>query len=132
MTTWALFWVRLSPVLLLALAAVAYIHDVQGNSGFAWRNTVPPLLVVLLAAVTLRRGGNRWTGAGWRWPLGTAGFAIPALGLTLYLHYGYAIDLDGMVSQSEYPEALFRYLPFYTGFAGAIGFAIGWIVGRNV
>jgi hypothetical protein len=30
------------------------------------------------------------------------------------------------------PFALFRYLPIYTIFAGATGFAIGWIVGRNI
>ena len=28
-------------------------------------------------------------------------------------------------------EELFRFLPIYTLFAGAIGFAIGWIVGRK-
>jgi hypothetical protein len=27
---------------------------------------------------------------------------------------------------------LFRYLPIYTIFAGSIGFAIGWIAGRNI
>jgi len=43
-----------------------------------------------------------------------------------------AVDLNGMVSESVYPRELFRYLPEYTTGAGAIGFAIGWIVGRNV
>jgi hypothetical protein len=65
-------------------------------------------------------------------PLGTLGFAIPVLGLSLYLHYAYSVDLDGMFSGSEHPQALFRFLPLYTVVAGAIGFAIGWIVGRNV
>ena len=60
------------------------------------------------------------------------GFAIPAIGLSIYLHYGYSIDLHGMFSESVYPEELFRYLPVYTMFAGMIGFAIGWIAGRNV
>jgi hypothetical protein len=30
------------------------------------------------------------------------------------------------------PRNLFRYLPIYTAFAGGIGFAIGWLAGRNV
>ena len=50
----------------------------------------------------------------------------------MYLHYGYSVDLDGMVSESVFPQELFRYLPLYTSIAGAIGFAIGWIVGKNV
>ena len=65
------------------------------------------------------------------WPLGLIGFAIPALGLSLYLHYGYATDLNGMYSEAVYPKELFRYLPIYTVVAGGIGFAIGWIIGRN-
>jgi hypothetical protein len=42
------------------------------------------------------------------------------------------VDLHGMVSESVFPEELFRYLPWYAGFAGVIGFAIGWIAGKNV
>jgi hypothetical protein len=37
-----------------------------------------------------------------------------------------------MYSESVYPQELFRYLPLYTLVAGGIGFAIGWIAGRNV
>ena len=90
------------------------------------------LAVIGLSIITLRKGDGHWTGAGWRWLLGTAGFALPAIGLSLYLHYGYEIDLNCMYSESVYPQEVFRYLPFYTTFAGAIGFAIGWIAGRNV
>jgi hypothetical protein len=57
---------------------------------------------------------------------------LPATGLSLYLHYAYAVDRDGMASQAVDPVALFRYLPMYTIVAGAIGFAIGWIAGRNI
>lgn len=128
----AVFFVRLLPVACLVLAALAYIFHIEGDDAYAWRNTIPVLGVLLLAAVALRRGGGHWAGAGWRWPLGTLGYAIPALGLTLYLHYGYAHDLNGMYSEAVYPEELFRFLPLYTSVAGAIGFAIGWIVGRNV
>jgi len=124
--------VRLLPVLMLAAAAVAYIAHVEGGDAYVARNALPMLLTVALAARTLVKGGGRWTGAGWQWLLGTLGFAIPAVGLSLYLHWGYAVDLDGMYSESVYPTAVFRYLPAYTVVAGGIGFAIGWIAGRNV
>lgn len=123
---------RLLPVLFATAAAIVYISDIQGSDAYALRNTLPMLLVVLLAGITLYKGSGRWSGAGWRWPLGTIGFAVPALGLSLYLHYGYAADLDGMYSESAYPREVFRFLPVYTLVAGGIGFAIGWIAGRNV
>ena len=123
--------IRLSPVIFVAIAAVAYMADVQGQGAYVLRNAIPVSIVVVLAAMTLRQGGGTWTGSGWRWPLGTLGFAVPALGLSLYLHYGYSVDLDGMYSESVYPREVFRYLPIYTSFAGGIGFAIGWIAGRN-
>jgi len=124
--------VRLSPVFFVATAAIAYIYHVEGMQSYALRNTIPVLAVVLLASVSLWRGAGHWTGRGWSWPLGTFGFAIPALGLSMYLHYGYATDLNGMYSDAIYPSELFRFLPLYTSFAGGIGFAIGWIVGREV
>lgn len=127
----ALLFVRLLPVLLVTLAAIAYAAWVEGPGGYAIRNAVPMLLVLLLSVVVLVRGEGRWTGRGAQWPLGVIGFAIPALGLSMYLHYGYAIDLNGMYSDAVFPQELFRYLPIYTVVAGGIGFAIGWIVGRN-
>ena len=116
---------------LITAAAIAYVFHIEGADAYRWRNAIPMLLVAALAAATLIRGGGRWAGNP-RWLLGTAGFAIPALGLSLYLHYGYATDLNGMYSDAVYPEELFRFLPMYTVVAGAIGFAIGWIVGRNL
>lgn len=123
---------RLLPVILLTAAAMAYVVSVEGPGPLAAANTVPMLLVIALAAVTLRRGRGTWNGGGWRWPLGTLGFAIPALGLSLYLHHAWSVDLDGLASEARDPRNLFRYLPIYTTFAGGIGFAIGWIAGRNV
>ena len=123
---------RLLPVVLVAAAAMVYVGYVEGGDAYAIRNILPMLILLLLAAVTLYRGGGSWTGAGWGWPLGTVGFAIPALGLSLYLHYGYAAGLEGIFADALYPQELFRFLPAYTLFAGAIGFAIGWIAGRNV
>lgn len=124
--------VRLLPVLFVVVAAMAYVFHVEGDHPYAVRNILPMVVVLVLALIALIRGNGQWTGSGWRLPLGTLGFAIPAVGLSLYLHYGYAIDLHGMYSESVYPRELFRYLPLYTSFAGTIGFAIGWIVGRNV
>ena len=128
----SLIAVRLLPVLFVVAAANAYVLHVEGGGAYAIRNTLPILAVLVLAILTLRNGNGHWTGSGWRWPLGTLGFALPTLGLSLYLHYGFSIDLHGMYSESVYPRELFRYLPLYTSFAGCIGFAIGWIAGRNV
>lgn len=124
--------VRLIPVACVIAATVIYVYHVQGFTRYALLNCVPMLLALVLAYLTLRRGRGRWQGAGWRWPLATLGYALPAVGLSLYLHYGYSVDRDGMASEAVDPLALFRFLPIYTMFAGAIGFAIGWIVGRNV
>lgn len=123
--------VRLLPVVFLVAAAIAYVLHVEGDNAYAFRNTLPMLAVVVLGLVTLYRGRGRWTGSGWCWLLGTLGFAIPAMGLSIYLHYGYANDLNGMYSEAIFPRELFRYLPAYTFFAGGTGFAIGWIIGRN-
>lgn len=123
---------RLLPVILLTAAAMGWVLYVEGPTPVAVVNTLPMLIVIALAATTLARGGGRWTGAGWKWPLGTVGFAIPAIGLSLYLHYAWYLDLDGLASEAQDPANLFRWLPAYTIFAGAIGFAIGWIAGRNV
>ncbi len=96
------------------------------------RNFVPLVIMLLFALITLLRGQGSWTGAGWRLPLGTLGFSLPAVGLSLYLHYAYSVNLDGMFDATEGPSQLFRFLPYYTTVAGGIGFAIGWIVGRNL
>ena len=122
--------VRLLPVILLVLAAAAWFNDVQEGGRYVMRNLVPPFTVVVLAALTLARGGGRWSGAGWRLPLGTIGFAVPAIGLSTYLHSAYSITLDGLIDGGS--GQVFRYLPYYTFFAGLIGFAIGWIIGRSV
>ena len=127
----ALTLVRLAPPVLVTLAAAAWFRDVQAGGPYVLRNVMPMLLMLVLASITLWRGGGRWTGAGWSWPLGTAGFAIPALGLAVYLHYAYAVNLDDMFTGSRRPDEVFRYLPLYTFVAGGIGFAIGWVAGRH-
>ena len=124
--------IRLLPVVLLATAAGFWFVDVQQRGPWAMRNLLPLLVLVILSFLTLYRGDGRWSGRGMRMPLGTLGFAIPALGLSAYLHYAYAVNLNDMFSDAQFPDRVFRYLPAYTLGAGGIGFAIGWIVGRNV
>ena len=123
---------RFLPVLLVTLAAALWFRDVQQHDRYLLANWVPLLVLLILSWVTLYRGGGTWSGNGFCLPLATLGFAIPALGLSLYLHYAYDVNLNGMFTDAVYPERVFRYLPIYTLAAGGIGFAIGWIVGRNV
>ena len=124
--------VRLAPLVLVFTAVGFWFNDVQGGGPYVLRNLLPPLVVLILAAATLWRGEGHWTRGGWRWLLGTAGFAVPALGLAIYLHYAYSVNLNGLFDDAEQPEQLFRFLPIYTLVAGGIGYVIGWIVGRNV
>lgn len=122
---------RISPVLLLTTTVGVWMHDVQEGGPYVLRNLVPLLILSLLAVLTLVRGGGHWTGSGVQMLLGTVGFAIPALGLSSYLHYAYSVNLNDLFSAAEQPARIFRYLPIYTTVAGGLGFAIGWIVGRN-
>jgi len=123
---------RLLPVLLVSIAAGFWFNHVQEGGPHVFRNLIPLLLLVLLSAMTLYAGKGKWAGSGKRLPLGVVGYAIPALGLALYLHYAYSINLNGMFTDAAFPDRVFHYLPYYTVVAGGIGFAIGWIVGRNV
>ena len=124
--------VKLAPVILVLVAAAFWIADIERDGPYVLRNLLPLLVLMLLSFITVLRGDSTWSGGGMRMPLGTLGFAIPALGLSLYLHYAYSVNLGGMFSDAQYPDQVFRYLPAYTLIAGGIGFAIGWIVGRNV
>ncbi|MDX1516426.1 MAG: hypothetical protein R3288_06280 [Woeseiaceae bacterium] len=121
---------RLAPVIVACAAAGMWFYDVQAGGPWVARNLLPLAVLTALSFETLRRGGGRWTGSGWRLPLGVAGFAIPALGLSAYLHYAFAVNLDGLFDAGA--GELFRFLPVYTLVAGGIGFAIGWIIGRNI
>ena len=123
---------RLLPVLMVSLAAGLWFNDVQDGGQYVARNWVPLALLVLLSAFVLYRGDGRWAGAGKRLPMGVVGYSIPALGLALYLHYAYSINLNDMFTDAIYPDRIFQFLPVYTIVAGGIGFAIGWIAGRNV
>jgi hypothetical protein len=123
---------RVLPLVLLTVAAAAWFNDVQEGGPYVLRNLLPPALLLLFATVTVWPSRGNWTGRGWRWPLGLIGFAIPAFGLSVYLHYAYSVNLNGMFDDAEQPARVFRFLPAYTLVAGGIGFIIGWIVGRNV
>jgi hypothetical protein len=123
---------RLLPIVLISLAAAAWFNDVQQGGPYVLRNLIPLVLLVFLSGLTLFIGNGHWAGSGKRLPLGVIGYAIPTLGLALYLHYAYSINLNDMFTNATHPDRVFRYLPIYTVVAGGIGFAIGWIVGRNV
>ena len=123
---------RILPVLLLCAAAAAIVVYVEGRDAYALRNCLPMAAVVVLAFITLWLGDGEWIGNGWRWPLGVIGFAIPAVGLSLYLHYSYAVNLNEMFSGSANATEVFRYLPVYTAVSGVLGFAIGWIIGSRI
>lgn len=124
--------IRLLPILLGVILIGAWFADVQRSGPYVARNLLPPAFVVVLCAAILRRNGGRWRSQDWRLPLATLGYAVPALGLSAYLHYAYSVNLDELFEASAYPAELFRFLPIYTFVAGSIGFAIGWIIGRNV
>ena len=124
--------IRVLPVLLLLVAAGVWFSDVQEGSQYLLRNLLPLGAVLGLSMLTVWRGEGSWTGSGWRLAMGTLGFAIPAVGLSVYLHYAYSVNLNDMFTGTDSPMQLFRFLPYYTTLAGAIGFAIGWIVGRNL
>lgn len=124
--------VRLLPIALGVIILGAWFADVQGSGPYVARNLLPPALIVVLCAAILRSNDGRWQIRDWRLPLASIGYAIPALGLSAYLHYAYAVNLDGLFAGAERPAELFRFLPIYTVVAGGIGFAIGWIIGRNV
>ena len=127
-----LILVRLAPLALLVAAAGIWMNDVQAGGPYVLRNLVPPIAALALAALTLHRGAGHWTGSGWRLPLGTLGYAVPAVGLSIYLHYAFSVNLNGLFTDATNPGQLFRFLPVYTMVAGGIGFAIGWIAGKNV
>ncbi len=113
-------------LLLLFIALAAWFADVQEEGPYLLRNLLPPLFVVLLAWLGLRRGPRP------RILLSAVGFAIPAIGLSAYLHYAYSVNLNELFAGSTQPEQIFRFLPIYTAGAGLIGAAIGWVVGRNL
>lgn len=124
--------IRLLPVVLVTAAAGFWFNAVEAGGPHVVANLAPLAVLALLSTVTLWRGGGRWTGAGWRWPLGTLGYAVPALGLGVYLHFAFEVNLNDMFGDPPSAGQLFRYLPLYTTVAGGIGFAIGWIAGKNL
>ena len=112
----------------LLLAGFSWLV-IQANplASLALWNLLPAGLAWILLAVILRR---HWDDA--RWWLGWIGFCTPALGLSAYLHLAFLLDWQGIASRAVTPQLLFRFLPWYVLFAGGIGFAIGWIIGRGV
>jgi len=123
---------RLLPVIFISVAAAFWFNEVQQGGPYVLRNLVPLAILVLLSGLVLIRGDGHWTGSSKQMALGLIGYSIPALGLAIYLHYAYSVNLNEMFTDAAHPERIFQYLPIYTTVAGGVGFAIGWIVGRNV
>lgn len=124
--------VRLLPLVLGVILIGAWFADVQESGPYVARNLLPPAFVIVLSGWILKSNGGSWRVQDWRVPLATIGYSIPAIGLSSYLHYAYSVNLDGLFADATRPGELFRFLPIYTSVAGGIGFAIGWIIGRNV
>jgi len=124
--------VRLLPFALGLAVLGAWFADIQQSGPYVFRNLVPPAMVLLPLGFALWRGQGRFADADLRMLLATAGFAIPSIGLSVYLHYAYSVNLNDLFEGSRAPLEVFRFLPIYTSGAGLLGAAIGWIVGRNV
>ena len=124
--------VRALPPALVLTAAALFIARVEGGGVYLARNLAPLLAAQLLWVLALVRNHGRWIADDRRWTLAAFGFAIPAVGLSVYLHAQWFYDIDGIATRARTPDLLFAYLPYYTVVAGGIGFAIGWIVGKNV
>lgn len=124
---------RLLPRLILILATVLLFAVgwlvVQANptGAFVARNLIPVLLAWCSLVLVLVRYPTDL-----RWWFGWFGFVVPTCGLLVYLHGAFVYDWSNIASRAVTPELLFRFLPYYAVFAGGIGFAIGWIVGKNV
>lgn len=123
---------RLLAPFALFVAVGWLVAEANPTGDYVARNAFPALVVLLGAGAILLRGGGRWSSRGLRWPLALVGFAVPAVGLTAYLHLAFMFDWRNIASAAETPWLLFRFLPYYSMFAGAIGAAIGWIIGRDL
>ncbi|MEM1261191.1 MAG: hypothetical protein AAGH76_02215 [Pseudomonadota bacterium] len=129
---WPQIVIRLAIVVAPLAAAALYIADVERGLGTALRNIAPLFVVLLGALVTLWRNGGSWWQPETRWLLMTIGFAVPSVGLSLYLHHRWALDIDAVRSSARNPRLLFVWLPVLTVVSGAIGAALGRIVGRQL
>lgn len=59
-----LLLIRLLPVVLITVAAYSYVADVERPVAYVLRNAVPFIVLIVLAAITLYRGGGTWNGEG--------------------------------------------------------------------
>ena len=123
---------RFLPFLLAFIVLAAWIADIREGAPYLARNLVPGVVWLVLVAWALWHNRGAFFTPDARRTLGAIGFAIPAIGLTVYLHAAYQMQDSELFGADSRPDRLFRYLPIYTLIAGGLGFAIGWIIGRNV
>lgn len=102
---------------------------VNGNptGRYLWRSVLLAAGFIVLLGFASTRPRRRL-----RWQCAAAGFALTALGLSAYLHLAFLFDWQNIASDAVTPALLFRFLPAYAAFAGVIGAAIGWIIGRGI
>lgn len=115
---------------LCILATAAFVWLIYRGNPTACchaRNALPLLVALAIYGFVSRRSGSKAK----HW-LAWVGFCIPALGLSTYLHLAFLLDWQQIATNAITPALLFQFLPIYVLFAGGIGAAIGWIVGRGI
>lgn len=123
--------VRHGSVWLPLIALALFMNAAQIDSGYLLRNLVPLLLAGCLLSAHLLRNQGQWLGSEPRLGLASLGFAAVVVGLNAYVHALWFYDIDALRTLATQPRLLFRFLPAYTLLAAGIGFAIGWVIGRN-
>lgn len=124
--------VRFLPFLLAFILLAAWMADVREGAPYLLRNLLPGIVWLALVAWALWHNAGTFFTPDSKRTLGALGFAIPAVGLSVYLHAAFQMQDSELFGPGSRPDRLFRYLPIYTLVAGGLGFAIGWIIGRNV
>lgn len=123
--------IRHASLWLPLIALALFMRVAQADSGYLLRNLLPLLMAGGLLSAHLTRNRGQWLGSRPRWGIASLGFAAVVVGLNTYVHVLWFYDVDALRTLATQPRLLFRFLPAYTVLAAGIGFAIGWIIGRN-
>ncbi|MFK8052281.1 MAG: hypothetical protein AB8F65_04865 [Woeseiaceae bacterium] len=121
-------WLAADLVVVVFAAAFSWLIFAGNTTGCCYLRNLLPLAAAVGGYLVLSRRGPFNARFWFAW----AGFCIPALGLSVYLHMAFYLDWQQIASEAVTPALLFRYLPAYVLFAGLIGSSIGWIVGRGI
>ncbi len=124
--------VRLLSIALLFAGLSMFIAEAQDPATYLSRSMFCMALGFAAPAIAIVRNSGNWLAPNLAFSLGAWFFAAVIGGLNVYVHSLWFYDIGGIKSDATQPGILFQFLPFYTVFAGAIGFAIGAIIGSNV